>query len=87
MPKKKATKQKEITKKVDDETKQENKPKSLDWNELDKYIGQPVWDSREKRWRILDGYRRMQNTFAITYSDIADWVSFYDRFLYLEEVM
>lgn len=28
----------------------------------------------------------MQNTYAITFSDIADWVSFNDRFLYLKEV-
>ena len=53
---------------------------------MDQYIGQPVWDSRDKKWRILDGYRRSGNTYSITFSDIADWVSFNDRFLYLEEV-
>ena len=45
-----------------------------------------MWDTREKKWRVLDGYKRMQNTYAITFSDIADWVSFNDRFLYLKEV-
>ncbi len=65
---------------------EEKKPQSLNWNELDKYMGQPVWDSREKKWRILDGYRRSGNTYSITFTDIADWVSFIDRNLYLEEV-
>ena len=27
----------------------------------------------------------MQNTYSVTFSDIADWVSFNDRCLYLEE--
>ena len=75
-------------------TKQEQNPKKIDniekqqpeQEELDKHIGQPVWDTREKKWRVLDGYKRMQNTYAITFSDIADWVSFNDRFLYLKEV-
>ena len=88
--KKNETKTKKIPKKIDNEEKQqvqkEQKPKAIKWNELDEHIGQPLWDTREKRWRILDGYKRMQNTYAVTFSDIADWVSFNDRFLYLEEV-
>ena len=85
MPKKKIIKEEE---KIQDiKTKQvQNKPKAIKWNELDKYIGQPVWDSREKKWRILDGYKRNGYTFSITFSDIADLVSFNDRSLYLEEV-
>lgn len=81
MPKKKKEKIEESV-----QQEQDNKTKAIEWPELDKHIGQPVWDSREKKWRILDGYRRSGNTFAITFSDIADWVSYYDRFLYLEEV-
>ena len=65
---------------------EKKKPQSLNWNELDKYMGQPVWDSREKKWRILDGYRRSGNTYSITFTDIANWDSFCDRCLYLEEV-
>lgn len=85
MPKKKIIKEEEKIKDI--KTKQvQNKPKAIKWNELDKYIGQPVWDSREKKWRILDGYKRNGYTFSITFSDIADWVSFNDRSLYLEEV-
>ena len=84
---KKNKKSKEEQKKQDIQLKEvQNKPKSIQWHELDKYIGQPLWDSREKKWRILDGYRRSGNTYAITFSDIADWVSYNDRFLYLEEV-
>lgn len=65
---------------------EKNKPQALQWNELDKYIGQPVWDTRENKWRVLEGYKRTGNTFSITFSDIADWVSFLDRSIYLEEI-
>ena len=89
MPKKKATKKDEIPKKVDNEEKQakeDNKPKAIQWNELEKYMDKPVWDSREKKWRILNGYKRMDYTYSITFTDIADWVSFNDRYLYLEDL-
>lgn len=84
------TKQEQNPKKIDNiekqQPEQEDKPIPIKWEELDKHIGQPVWDTRKKKWRVLDGYKRMQNTYAITFSDIADWVSFNDRFLYLKEV-
>lgn len=94
MPRKKKqeTKPEEIPTKVDSIEEQqsvnaeEDKPTPIKWEELEKYIGQPLWDTREKKWRILDGYRRMQNTYSITFSDIADWVSFFDRQLFLKEV-
>lgn len=86
MPRKKKqeTKTQEIPTKVD--TQKEVKPMPVQWYQMDQYVGQPVWDSRDKKWRILDGYRRSGNTYSITFSDIADWVSFNDRLLYLEEV-
>lgn len=65
---------------------EEKKPQSLNWNDLDKYMGKPVWDSREKEWRILEGYKRFGNTYSITFIDSSNWDSFCDRFLYLEEV-
>ena len=88
MPKKKTsgTKQSEIPKKVDNEVEPKMKPVAIKWHELEQYIGQPIWDTREKKWRVLDGYRRTGNTYSITFSDIADWCSFLDRELYLEEV-
>lgn len=86
MPKKKKVDtEKQKIKDIQEEIENQ-KPRSLQWNELDKYIGQPIWDSREKKWRVLEGYRRSGNTLSITFSDIADWVSFLDRNLYLEEV-
>lgn len=69
-----------------EQQEQKSKPIAIKWSELDQHIGQPVWDIREKKWRILDGYRRSGNTYAVTFSDIADWCSFLDRKLYLEEV-
>ncbi len=86
MPRKKKqeTKPQEIPTKVD--TQKEVKPKPIQWHELDKYIGKAVWDSREKEWRILVGYKRLKETYSITFTDIMDWQSFNDRCLYLEEV-
>ena len=88
MPKKKTsgTKQSEVLKKVDNEAEPKMKPVAIKWHELEQYVGQPIWDTREKKWRVLDGYRRTGNTYSITFSDIADWCSFFDRELYLEEV-
>lgn len=73
-------------KRTDKEEQKQDKPQAIQWHELDKYIGQPIWNGRENKWRILDGYKRSGNTYAITFSDIADWVSFLDRLLYSEEV-
>lgn len=84
--KEQGTKQTKNPKRVDSGDEQENKPQAIEWAELDKYIGQPVWDSREKEWRVLVGYKRIKNTFSITFTDMQDWQSFCDRFLYLEEV-
>lgn len=88
MPKKKTngTKQSEIPKKIDNEAEPKMKPVAIKWHELEQYVGQPIWDTREKKWRVLDWYRRTGNTYSITFSDIADWCSFLDRELYLEEV-
>ena len=88
MPKKKENKTKQVknSKKVDSGDEQENKPQAIEWAELDKYIGKPVWDSREKEWRVLEGYKRIKNTLSITFTDIQDWQSFNDGFLYMEEV-
>lgn len=85
MPKKKKDQEKQKIQDIQAEQEQ-NKPKPIQWHELDKYIGKAVWDSREKEWRILVGYKRLKETYSITFTDIMDWQSFNDRFLYLEEV-
>ena len=81
--KKEATKSNENPTKIDNE---EIKPKTLEWKQLDEYIGKPVWDDMKKTWRILDGYMRSKNTHKMTFTDIQGWVDFEDRPLYLEEV-
>ncbi len=81
--KKEETKSKENPTKIDNK---KNKPKALEWKQLDEYIGKPVWDDMKKTWRILDGYSRTKNTHTMTFTDISDWVNFEDRTLYLEEV-
>lgn len=78
MPKKKVMRQKQMKflKSWQWTKARENKPEPIEWKDLDKYIGQPVWDNREKKWRVLEGYKRCGFTHSITFSDIADWVSF-----------
>lgn len=86
MPRKKKVDQEEQKMKEIEEKMQENKPTPILWKDLEKHIGNPVWDSREKKWRVFEGYKHIRNTYSVTFSDIADWVSFYDRELYLEEI-
>lgn len=88
MPKNNATKTRENPKKIDNEKKQENqeKPREIKWEELDKYVGKPVWENKEKRWRILDGYKRKNKRLSVSFSDIFDWTDFEEIFLYSEEV-
>ena len=84
-----ARKKKDVTESKENPTNIDNKeikPKALEWKQLDEFIGKPVWDDKKKTWRILDGYRRTQNTYTMTFTDISDWVIFEDRPLYLEEV-
>ena len=58
MPRKKKqeTKPQDIPTKVD--TQKDIKPFPVQWYQMEQYVGQPIWDSREKKWRILDGYKR-----------------------------
>lgn len=84
-----ARKKKEVTESKKNPTKidnEKNKPKALEWKQLDEYIGKPVWDDSTKNWRILDGYRRTRNTHTITFTDTSNLTDFEETSLYLEEV-
>ena len=86
--KSKATNKAEITKKIDNEEKQqeENKTKPIEWKNLDQYIGKPVWDNKKKKWRILEGYMRVNKTYSMTFTDMSDWDDCDSDRIYLEEV-
>lgn len=42
---------------------------SIQFTELDGYIGEPVWDCNVKRWRVLMGYRRYDGNKEVIFTD------------------
>lgn len=49
----------------------------IKWEELNDYIGKPVWDNNIKKWKILKGYRREGNFFWLLFTDNVDF--WFDR--------
>lgn len=41
----------------------------IKWEELNDYIGKPVWDDTEKEWRVLNGYERSGKNFRLMFTD------------------
>lgn len=41
----------------------------IQWNELDKFIGKPLFDKGNKMWRVLIGYQRIDNEFFVAFTD------------------
>lgn len=41
----------------------------IQWDELDDFIGKPVFDKDNDEWRILKGYQRMGNDYSLTFTD------------------
>lgn len=41
----------------------------LQFTELDKFVGEPVWDCTVNRWRILIGYRRFDDKREVIFTD------------------
>lgn len=60
--------------------------KPMDWEEIMQNIGNPVYDKTEKRWRILEGYKRYDKTYSVIFTDADYWKRFQDVKLYLKEV-
>ena len=50
------------------ELKREDK-NMIEWNEIDKLIGKPVFDKDNDAWRILDGYKRVNKDFFVSFTD------------------
>lgn len=58
----------------------------LDWEEIISNVGNPVWDNKEKCWRVLDGYQRINDKFKISFTDINEFVKFDKVELYLSKI-
>lgn len=41
----------------------------LQFTELDKWVGEPVWDCNMNRWRVLIGYRRYDGNREVIFTD------------------
>lgn len=57
----------------------------LDWEEIILNINNPVWDGKEKRWRVLDGYKYIDKKYYISFTDDNVWEKFDKKELYLKE--
>lgn len=58
----------------------------LDWEEIILNVGNPVWDNKEKYWRVLDGYQRINDKFKISFTDINEFIKFDKVELYLSKI-
>lgn len=58
----------------------------LDWEEIILNVGNPVWDNKEKYWRVLDGYQRINDKFRISFTDINEFIIFDKVELYLSKI-
>lgn len=62
--------------------------KPMDWEEVMMNVGNPVYykTKTEKRWRILEGYKKYNKTYSVVFTDGDYWERFQDVELYLKEV-
>lgn len=58
----------------------------LDWEEIILNVGNPVWDNKEKCWRVLDSYQRINDKFRISFTDINEFIMFDKVELYLSKI-
>lgn len=62
------------------------KIQELDWEEIHIFINKPVYDKNIKKWRILNGYKRLGDSWEIHFTDCCNWEAFNGKKLYLKEV-
>ncbi len=66
--------------------KEENKKiDKLDWEEIINNVGKPVYDKKNKKWRVIDGYERIGNCFGVSFTDNGNFINYNGLELYLEE--
>ena len=67
--------------------KEENKKiEKLDWEEIINSVGKPVYDKKLKQWRVIDGYKRINNSFGVSFTDNNGFFEYDMLELYFEEV-
>lgn len=81
----KSTVQKEIER-IDNMKKNKEKIEPLDWEEIIGNIGNPVWDNKKESWRVLYGYKRINDSFYVFFTDSTSWILYEGIELYLERI-
>lgn len=58
----------------------------IEWRDLDKFMCKPVWDKKHSTWRVIDGYKRYDDNYNISFTDVDSFVNFNNVELYTCEV-
>lgn len=58
----------------------------ITWIEIQDFIGKPLWEDVEKKWRILEGYRQSSDSKRVTFTDCNNWENFNGLELYKQEI-
>lgn len=61
------------------------KDKSLTWEETRELIGKPIWDNKNKQWRVLYEYSETLSKKWIKFTDSNTYENFESKELYKEE--
>lgn len=64
----------------------------LNWFQIIMLMGKPLWDAKQRKWRILNGYQSVlgnNNTlyFEVTFTDTPYWEDFTEKELYINTPM
>lgn len=54
----------------------------LTFEDIMHLVGEPVWDKTNARWRVINGYRRIDDDFCISFTDSGGWERFSTMSLY-----
>lgn len=61
------------------------KDKSLTWEETRELLGKPIWDNKNKQWRVLYAYSATISKKWINFTDSNTYENFEPNELYKEE--
>lgn len=60
----------------------------LNWFQILMLMGRPLWDVKQRKWRILNGYQSVLGDnnnifFEVTFTDTPYWEDFTEKELYI----
>lgn len=51
----------------------------MTWEEIQKNVNKPIWDSEKKKWRVIDGYKEIESKKYISFTDSNNWIPFEEK--------